>query len=252
MAGGAGTMSAPSGQSARVAAIAAPTEDVRVLSLATELGSGFAFRAGQYVRLGFGDLAPRDFSLANQPSEALLEFHIRVSGSGDVANYLRSHLAEGDTVSVEGPFGDAYLRPSHPGPILAIAGGTGMVPAKSITATALAAGVSQSIHFYLGARSERDLYPEPEFLEWEATHQNFKFVAVLSEPEQHSRRRRGYVADAVAEDFDDLSGFKCYIAGPPPMVAASVRLVAELGVAPDDIHADPFVPGDHHSGSKTI
>ena len=216
-----------------------------------EPDSGFAFRAGQYARLGFGDLALRDFSIANQPGEALLEFHIRVGGSGDVADHLRSHLAEGDTVLVEGPFGDAYLRPDHDGPILAIAGGTGLVPAKSITGAALAAGASQSIHFYLGARTERDLYAEPEFVRWESAHQNFTFVPVLSEPDQNSRRRQGYVADAVAEDFNNLSGFKCYIAGPPPMVAASVRLVAGLGVAPDDIHADPFVPGDHHSRSKS-
>ena len=242
-------MAAPSEIAARVAAVSAPTSDVRVLSLAIEPGSGFTFRPGQYVRLGFAGLAPRDYSIANHPSDETLEFHIRVRGPGGVAEHLRSTLAEGDAVSLGGPFGDAYLRPGHSGPILAIAGGTGMVPAKSIIGAALALAVDQAIFFYLGTRFESDLYAEADFLAWQNSHSNFKFVPVLSEPGPESVRRRGNVADAAAQDFSDLAGFKCYVAGPPPMVAEAARWAAEAGASPSDIHADPFVSGDHHSAS---
>ena len=239
----------PSDFTARVAAISAPTSDVRVLSLAIVPGSGFTFRPGQYVRLGFAGLAPRDYSIANHPSDLNLEFHIRVRGAGGVAAHLRSTLAEGDAVSIWGPFGEAYLRPGHSGPILAIAGGTGMVPAKSIIGAALALAVDQAVFFYLGARSEGDLYAEAEFLAWQDSHSNFDFVSVLSEPDPDSVRRRGNVTDAAAEDFADLAGFKCYVAGPPPMVAEAARWAVEAGAKPSDIHADPFVSGDHHSAS---
>ena len=237
--------------SARVAEISAPTSDVRALSLVFEPDLGFTFRPGQYVRLGFADLSPRDYSIANHPGENHLEFHIRVRGSGAVAEHLRSTLASGDAVTIDGPFGDAYLRPEHPGPILAIAGGTGLVPAKSIIGAALKLGNGLPIYFYLGARSEDDLYAEPLFLEWQAAHSNFTFVPVLSEPTSGSARRVGNVADAVAEDFADLTGFKCYFAGPPPMVAAAVNLAAAVGVPAHDIHADPFVSGDHSSSAST-
>jgi len=238
--------------SARVSAITVPTSDVRVLSLVFEPGSGFTFRPGQYVRLGFSDLSPRDYSIANHPGENHLEFHIRVRGSGAVAEHLRSTLALGDAVTIDGPFGDAYLRPEHSGPILAIAGGTGLVPAKSIIGAALKMGGGLPIYFYLGARTEDDLYAEPLFLDWQAAHRDFTFVPVLSKPASGSARRVGNVADAVAEDFTDMTGFKCYVAGPPPMVADAVKLAVAVGVAMGDIHADPFVSGDHHSSSASI
>ena len=234
-------------QTVRVAALDAPTADVRILSLAPAPGAGFAFRAGQYVCLGFADLAPRDYSLASQPGQELLEFHIRVSGPGEVAAHLRSILKVGEAVSLEGPFGDAYLRPEHPGPTLAIAGGTGIVPINSITRAALAGGVAQEFHIYWGARAEPDLYAEAALRDLEAAHGNLRLVAVLSDGEAATPRRRGNVTDAVAEDFADLTGFNCYVAGPLPMVAEAVKLVAGRGVAEADIHADPFVTGDHHS-----
>ena len=244
-------MALPALISARVAAIFAPTSDVRVLSLVFEPNSGFTFRPGQYVRLGFAEHSPRDYSIANHPGETHLEFHIRVRGSGAVAEHLRSTLALGDAVTIDGPFGDAYLRAEHSGPILAIAGGTGLVPAKSIIGAALQMGSGLPTYFYLGARTEDDLYAEPLFLDWQAAHGEFTFVPVLSEPASGSVRRVGNVADAVAEDFADLAGFKCYVAGPPPMVAAAVKLVAAVGVAAHDIHADPFVSGDHHSSAAS-
>jgi NAD(P)H-flavin reductase len=234
-----------------VAAISAPTSDVRVLSLVFEPDSGFTFLPGQYVRLGFANLPPRDYSIASHPGDKSLEFHIRVRGPGAVAEHLRSSLAVGEAVVIDGPFGDAYLRADHSGPILAIAGGTGLVPAKSIIGAALDLGQAQPIYFYLGARSETDLYAAPLFLAWAAAHRNFTFVPVLSDPEDGSTGRLGNVADAVAEDFPDMTGFKCYVAGPPPMVAAAVKLAAAAGAGSDDIHADPFVSGDHHSNSAS-
>jgi ferredoxin-NAD(P)+ reductase (naphthalene dioxygenase ferredoxin-specific) len=237
--------------SARVAAISAPTSDVRVLSLVFELDSGFTFRPGQYVRLGFADFPPCDYSIANHPGESHLEFHISVRSSGTVSEYLRTLLALGDAVSIDGPFGDAYLRPEHLGPILAIAGGTGLVPAKSIIGAALKLENGLPIYFYLGARTDDDLYAEPLFLDWQAAHSNFTFVPVLSEPESGSTRRLGNVTDAVADDFPDMTGFKCYVAGPPPMVAAAIKVTAAVGVARHDIHADPFLSEEHHSASAS-
>jgi len=224
---------------ARVVEIDDATHDVRVLRLAAEGGVPFPFKAGQYARLGFGDLPMRDYSMASRPDEALLEFHIRNVGDG-ASGYVAHRLGLGETVAVEGPLGDAHLRPEHAGPILAIAGGSGLAPIKSIVETALRAPRARQVHLYFGARDERDIYLERRLRGLEAAHAAFRFVPVLSEPSRPTARRQGLVGDAVAADFSAFADAKAYLAGPPAMVEATIAMLTARGLPPSDIHADPF------------
>ncbi|HWG79093.1 MAG TPA: 2Fe-2S iron-sulfur cluster-binding protein [Stellaceae bacterium] len=225
----------------RVAAIETLTHDIRRILLEIQSGGPFTFSAGQYASLAFGDLPPRDYSMANRPGEALLEFHIRRMGAGSVSAHVAEHLRVGDRVIAEGPLGTAYLRERHTGPILAIAGGSGLAPIKSIVETALASGRKRPIHLYFGARDERDIYLADHFAALAAAHEHFRFVPVLSEPSPLSRRRTGFVHEAVAADFAGLDGAKAYLAGPPVMVEAAVSLLGlRLGFRREDIHADAF------------
>ena len=73
------------------------------------------------------------------------------------------HLKVGDRCGSKGPSGTSYLRESHRGPIIAVAGGSGLAPIKSIVETALKKGMKQGIHLYFGVRDERDLYLEDHF-----------------------------------------------------------------------------------------
>jgi ferredoxin-NAD(P)+ reductase (naphthalene dioxygenase ferredoxin-specific) len=224
------------------------THDVLRLRLEVLAGGPFSFSAGQFAKLSFPFLRTeeRDYSMANTPEEKILEFHIRVMAQGSVSRRVSESLKPGDEVRVFGPLGSAYLRAQHQGPMLCIAGGTGLAPIRSIVRGALDAGVQQPIHVYFGARAERDVYLESELAELAARHANLKLSVVLSEVDGASRegsgRRHGLVSDAVAADFADLSGFKVYMAGPPPMVDAATALVQARGVAHRDIHADAFYP----------
>jgi naphthalene 1,2-dioxygenase ferredoxin reductase component len=148
-------------------------------------------------------------------------------------------------VRVSGPLGTAYLRAQHPGPMLAIAGGTGLAPMRSIIAAALETPALGPIHLYFGVRAERDVYGEDELAHWQAHHPNLNVHLVLSEDEPARGplpRRRGLVTDAVAADLPALAGFKVYAAGPPPMVDAATALAQSRGVALRDIHVDAFYP----------
>ena len=138
---------------------------------------------------------------------------------------------------MEGPFGGGYLREDHTGPMLLVAGGSGIAPVKSIAETALAMGMKQPLHLYYGVRDESELYLGPHFLELTRAHANFKFVPVLSHSES-TRARRGMVGEAVALDFTALQGFKAYVFGPPPMVRATLQALRARGLAAQDIHAD--------------
>jgi naphthalene 1,2-dioxygenase ferredoxin reductase component len=224
----------------RVIECAPLTHDTMRLRLTIESGGPFAVVAGQYAALRFADLPARDYSMANRPDEALLEFHIRRMGAGSASAYVTRELREGDVVIVEGPFGACYWRETHGGPILALAGGSGLAPMKSIVETALAHGRLQPIHLYYGARDERDIYLEQQFRALAARHKNFHYTPVLSEPSAASRRRVGLLHEALAADFAAFTGAKAYLAGPPAMVEAATALLRASGLAERDIHADAF------------
>ncbi|HZF24063.1 MAG TPA: 2Fe-2S iron-sulfur cluster-binding protein [Burkholderiales bacterium] len=234
----------------RVAEIANLTHDILRLRLEIVTGGPFTFSAGQYAQLEL-PVAPgisRDYSMANRPDQPLLEFHVRVMPGGSVSHRIATALKVGDMVKVSGPMGTSYLRAQHPGPMLCIAGGSGLAPVISIAGTALASGFAQPVHLYFGVRAERDVYFERELAGLQERHDNFRVYIVLSEPGATSSsgtllpRRYGLVTDAVAADFADLGGFKAYFAGPPPMVDVATALVKTRAVGLRDIHADAFFP----------
>ena len=136
------------------------------------------------------------------------------------------------------------MREKHSGPILGIAGGSGLAPVKAMAETALDKGMGQPIRIYFGARSERDLYLVDRFTALMGDHSNLSFVPVLSENPGFGFRA-GYVSDAVAADLDDLDGWKAYLAGPPAMVEAVGLVLLERGIGAADIHADVFFTPEH-------
>ena len=219
------------------------THDVLRLRFSIEAGGPYTFSAGQFAKLefAFAPEAPRDYSMANLPSESGLEFHIRVMAAG-VSAKIRDQLKVGDVVRISGPFGTSYLREQHTGPILAVAGGTGLAPIRSIVGAALSKGMPGPIHLYFGVRAERDVYGEDELRQWEKRYPNFKAHVVLSEGDAATgpERRIGLVTDVVRADFPNLQGFQVYLAGPPVMVDAATELLRERGVETRDMHADAF------------
>lgn len=204
------------------------------------VGRPLAFSAGQYAELSFGRGPFRAYSMANRPDETPLEFHIRHLPGGVASGYVIRDLRVGEAVSLKGPYGTAYLRGEHDAAIVAVAGGSGLAPIKSIVATALARGLRRPIHLYFGVADERDIYAEAELRALEERHGNLRFVPVLSAPATPTRRRTGWVHEAVAADLPDLTGAVVYLAGPPPMVEAARLMAIERGVRPNAIHADPF------------
>ena len=217
------------------------THDVLRLRFAIESGGPLTYSAGQFAKLqfAFAPDAPRDYSMAGTMDEPL-EFHVRALSSG-VSGQVRERLQVGDAVRISGPFGTSYLREQHAGPILAIAGGTGLAPVRAIVRRALALRLPGPIHLYLGVREERDVYGEAELRDWALRHPGLEVCVVVSETSGAAPGRRiGLVTDAVREDFRHLAGFHAYLAGPPAMVEASVDVLHECGLTMRDIHADAF------------
>lgn len=198
--------------------------------------ASLAFKAGQYAQLKFDGFEARPFSIASAPHAPHLEFHIKSIGHGASA-YAAEQLKPGETVEITGPFGDAYLRPEN-APILAVAGGLGIAPLKSIIDSALHSGRAAPIHLYMGGKHADDLYLENYFTGISKKHPSLKIIPVLSEPSGHDHHRTGYVGRVAAEDFKDLSGFHAYLAGPPPMILDTLPLLLGKGIKREHIYSD--------------
>lgn len=216
------------------------THDITGVTLEIERGGPFVFTAGQFARVTFPGQKTRDYSMASRPDEAALAFHIRHMKGGHVSAYVASELKVGMPVTVEGPAGIAHLKEAHTGPIVAIAGGSGLAPIASIVETALAKGRRGPIHLYFGARDEQDVYLEDRFKALAAKHPNLSYHVVLSQASGATGRRTGFLHEAVASDFPSLDGAKAYIAGPPVMVDAVTPVLVSKKMRREDVHADAF------------
>lgn len=231
-------------QGAEVIGIEQMTHDIRRLTLKLDDRARFRFTAGQYLKLTVDGAPARPYSMASRPDEELIELHIRAVPGGRTSSLIMSTLKTGDRVSVEGALGSAFFRDAHDGPMIAVAGGSGLAPIKSIVETALATGRDAPITVYFGARAERDLYLVEHFRDLATRHGHLTYHVALSR-EDAAECRRARVSEAIAADHAALAGVKAYVAGPPAMVDAVQAVLATQGVALNDIHADSFFTPDN-------
>ncbi|MDM0040026.1 2Fe-2S iron-sulfur cluster-binding protein [Variovorax sp. J22G21] len=222
---------------ATVVALEEQTHDIKRIRL--KPAKPLDFSPGQYAQLQFTPDHIRPYSMAGLPVDGELEFHVRLVADGRVTGYIADTLSVGDTVRVSGPLGSAYLRRKHEGPMLCVAGGTGLAPILSIIRGVIAEGMQNPIHLYFGVRSERDVYGRPWLDELQQRHPQLQVHVVLASG-QAPGCRTGLVTEAIARDWTSLEGFRAYLCGAPPMVEATTLCVKQMGVKPEQIYADAF------------
>ena len=223
---------------AQVVAIESPTHDIRRLILRP--AKPLEFSPGQYAMLQISPEHIRPYSMAGLATDTELEFHVRVVPGGRVSGYVAQQLKVGDSLRVSGPLGTAYLRTRHQGPMLCVAGGTGLAPVLSIVRGALAAGMRNAIQVYFGVRSPDDLYGVQTLRALAAAHRNVHVSVVVTMGNRDPQLRSGLITQAVAADWESLAGWRAYLCGAPPMVEAAALLVKQRGIEPENVHADAF------------
>ena len=233
---------------ATVKSCARLTDDIHHLVLTLD-DPPLAFLAGQFVQLRFGDLPPRSYSMASLPGDEDLEFYIREMPGGKVSGHIARQLAVGDSVALEGPCGQAYLRAAGPAAIIAAAGGSGLAPILAIARDVARREIPCPFHLYFGVRRESDLFARSALEDLAAQNRRMTVHFVLSDQSpvlgtpQPGTLRHGLPHAAIAADFSDLSCAHVYSAGPPPMVDAVERAVLDLGSRAENVHSDPFTIG---------
>ena len=223
---------------ATVAAIEDLTHDIKRLVL--KPAKPIEFSPGQYLQLQFTPEHVRPYSMAGLCGDGSFEFHVRRVPEGRVSGYVAQQLKVGDAVKLSGPLGSAYLRRKHPGPVLCVAGGTGLAPILSILRASAEARLPNPIHLYFGVRSPRDVYGLAWLRQLRRECAALTVHVVVASGGDPATQRCGLVTQAIEDDHEDLSGWRAYLCGSPPMVEAVAALARRKGVAADHIHADAF------------
>ena len=207
-----------------------------------------SFLPGQYALLELPGLAGgRPYSMCNLPDDGgQWHFHIKRVPGGSATGVLFDQLTAGDAVTIDGPYGMAYLREEAPRDLLCLAGGSGLSPMISIARAAAASDAlaGHEIHFLYGGRAPRDLCGESMLKALPGFGERLHYHAAVSDADaRHDgwTGRTGFVHEAALALFGDrLGDLEIYFAGPPAMAEAMQRMLYEAKVPQDRIHFDEF------------
>lgn len=197
----------------------------------------------------------RAYSMANYPEErGLLKFNIRIATPPPGAKAAPPGLASsfvfsrkpGDKVTVFGPFGEFYARETG-NEMVFIGGGAGMAPLRAHIFDQLRRLKSpRRISFWYGARSLREAFYVEDFDTLARENPNFSWHLALSDPlpEDNWSGAKGFIHQVVQREFLDKhtapEDCEYYLCGPPQMLAATMKMLADMGVERSNILFDDF------------
>jgi ferredoxin-NADP reductase len=232
---------------ATVAAVADETAHARTLLLDVDGWPGHV--AGQHadVRLTADDgyQAQRSYSIASAPEDAHVALTIERIDDGEVSPYLAGEVREGDGFELRGPIGGHFTwRAEQGGPLLLVAGGSGLVPLMAMLRHRAAQGSTAPASVLVSSRTAADILYASE-LESLGRGDGVALQLTLTRgaPADWTGLRRRVDADMLTQvgPAPDAAP-RIYVCGPTPFVEAVADLLVGLGHDPGAIHAERFGP----------
>jgi ferredoxin-NADP reductase len=213
-----------------------------VKSFRLEIPGVLDFKAGQFlsVKLQDNSQLKRYLSISSSPTEkCYLEFTKKLTES-DFSKTLDS-LKAGDQVVIQYPFGKFVLDESV-SKIAFLSGGIGITPIRSICKYVVDKSLGQDIVLVYANRSVKDVVFKDDFDAMVKSYSRLRVAHVLCETEPGFKCIVGRInRQVVKNEIPDYQERKFYLCGPPQMVEAMRKLLAEeLGVLPDLIVAENF------------
>ncbi len=208
------------------------------------------FRAGQYALLTLpGVSGPRAYSMCNNSNDdGLWQFLIKRVPAGNGTAVLFDRLVQGDSITIDAPYGMAFFRDDVERDIVCIAGGSGLSPLISITRAASAAPGfdKRRISFFFGGRGPADICGEEYLRLLQGYGEKITYQAAISVPELDAQQTWvgfvGFIHEFVEQSLGpSLVDREFYLAGPPPMLQATLQLlVTRYRVPVAQVHFDRF------------
>jgi NAD(P)H-flavin reductase/hemoglobin-like flavoprotein len=211
----------------------------------------YEYAAGQYasIETPYRPRSWRTYSMATAPSpDGLLEFHVRALDNGWVSGPLVWRAQVGDVLRLGAPQGELRIDHDSRRDVLAVAGGTGLAPIKSILDDMTKWNTSRRFTLFFGVRHTRDLYDMAALHRMSALNPWFTVVPVVSEDPVFTGEQ-GLVSDAVAR-WGTWTEHDVLVCGSPPMTRATFDRLISLGVPSERIRYD--VVGDAHPAAAEV
>jgi Na+-transporting NADH:ubiquinone oxidoreductase subunit F len=197
----------------------------------------------------------RAYSMANYPEEkGIIMLNVRIASPpprmpdvppGVMSSYIFS-LKPGDEVTISGPYGEFFAKPTE-NEMIFIGGGAGMAPMRShIFDQFRRLHTKRKVSFWYGARSLREAFYVEDFDAIAAENENFEWHLALSEPQEEDNWTglTGFIHqvlyDNYLKDHEAPEDCEYYICGPPMMNDAVIQMLTDLGVEPEHIMFDDF------------
>ena len=234
-------------QLGRVAEVVQETE--RTHSVSLELPDWGGHRAGQHVDIRLtapdGYQAQRSYSIASAPEDERLAVTVERLEEGEVSPYLVDELRVGDELELRGPIGGYFVwERSFGGPLLLIAGGSGVVPFRSILRHRAAGEPKPLARLLYSARALTDVIYRDELMRL-ATDDGAEVSITLTR--EWPADWGGHRGRIDAQLLDELAWPAAehplvYICGPSSFVESAAQLLVDAGHDPSEIRTERFGP----------
>ena len=222
--------------------------------------------AGQHVdvRLTAGDgyQAARSYSIASPPEDTRLALTIERLPEGEVSSYLCGDVRVGDHFELRGPIGGYFVwRASDGGPLLLVAGGSGIVPLMSMlrhrakfilsqakdpaSSKARSIGASMPARLLYSSRRWRDVIYRDELAALAAWDPSVKVIHTITRdaPVNWTGFKRRIDRAMLAEvAWPALERARTYVCGPTALVESAANALVELGYDPLSVKTERFGP----------
>ncbi len=236
-------------QIATVSAIKPETANVKTLTLA--LPAWLPHRAGQHydVRLTAPDgyQAQRSYSIASAPERGgEIDLTVERLEDGEVSSYLHDVLVVGDQIEVRGPIGGYFVwEVGLGGPVVLVAGGSGIVPLMAMLRHRTAAGATIPIRLLYSSRTPTDVIYRDELETLRAANNGLEVFHTFTRAQPpgwrgYARRIDSPMLQEVIQPLGQA--LLTYICGPTLLVEKAANGLAQLGVPPRQIRTERFGP----------
>lgn len=226
-------------------------ETYRAKTFTIRLPDWRAFKAGQHydVRLTAPDgyQAQRSYSIASAPdTEGVIDLTVELIDDGEVSPYFHGVLQVGDELELRGPIGGPFTWAKDTGgPLLLIAGGSGVVPLMSMLRHRRSAARDVSCLMLYSSRSHDDVIYHTELDVMCDAAANLAVIHTLTRAQPadwngYSRRiDRPMLEDALSR-LEDAP--HTYVCGPTAFVESVADALLELNVPGERIRTERFGP----------
>ena len=223
-------------------------ETPRVKTIAFDVRGWHGHRAGQHidVRLTAADgyQAQRSYSIASPPDGTSVELTVEHLDDGEVSPYLTDELRPGDQIELRGPIGGYFVwEPSQGGPLLLVAGGSGVAPLMAMLRLRAGAGSNADARLLFSSRSWEDVIYQDELERLEGDGLRIVHTLTRSQPDGWTGYARRVDADMLAEvGPGPAERPRVYVCGPTLFVEAVAETLVQLGHDPQTVRTERFGP----------